>query len=58
MYACESGNDECVKVLLENGASVKCSVSVVNFLCACMAVANILTFAWSINDKYLCAVES
>ncbi|XP_078351971.1 uncharacterized protein LOC144636654 isoform X2 [Oculina patagonica] len=24
MYACESGNAECVKLLLENGASIKC----------------------------------
>ena len=30
MYACESGNVDCVKVLLENGASVKCSVSIEN----------------------------
>ena len=54
MYACESGNDECVKVLLENGASMKCSVSVVNSLFTCMAIGNVLTFAWSINMTNTC----
>ena len=54
MYACESGSDECVKVLLENGASMKCSVSVVNSLFTCMAIANVLTFAWSINMTNTC----
>jgi len=32
MYACESGNADCVKVLLENGASLNCSVSIVLIL--------------------------
>ena len=27
MYACESGNAECVELLLGNGASIKCVVS-------------------------------
>ena len=27
MYACESGDAECVKLLLENGASINCVVS-------------------------------
>lgn len=32
MYACESGNADCVMVLLENGASLNCSVSIVLIL--------------------------
>lgn len=32
MYACESGNAECVKLLLDSGASVKCVVSGYYFL--------------------------
>ena len=27
MYACESGDAQCVKLLLENGASINCVVS-------------------------------
>ena len=31
MYACESGNETCAAALLENGASVSVSVSVLMF---------------------------
>ena len=53
MYACESGNPQCVQALLENGASVNFSVSDdINILfgvtlqCSCLATVNESTFSY------------